>query len=150
MIYLPNIDYCYNADQRLLYGNLQVPANLISCSDPFVVRIGVSSEKLPTSQSIYLPFVINSNRSPKLLISTITDNRSDFPNKQVQKFEKFEITFDIENSIAPNPQFPYDPSPPSGIDLSNPSYQGITVKAVFTPDNWQTTYVQPAFFIKNF
>ena len=118
--------------------------------EPFVVWIGFSSQKLPASQSIYLPLIIRSNQSSKLSITSITDNRADFPTNQAQKFEKFEITFRIENSLAQNPQFPYDPLPPPGIDLSYPSYQGITVNAVFTPDNWLTTYVQPAFYYQEF
>jgi len=34
--------------------------------------------------------------------------------------------------------------------LNNPVYQGITVNAIFTPDNWETTFLQPAFYDQEF
>jgi len=101
---------------------------------------------------VYLPLVIANGAVPSdgLVVTAISDNRVDYVNYQIPKFEKFEITFQIENSVAQNFQFPYDPSPPPGIDLNNPNYQGISVNAIFTPDNWQTTYSQPAFYYQEF
>ncbi len=102
---------------------------------------------------IYLPLILNgnsSNPSPDLSITQISDNRVVYSGNQIPKFEKFEITFQVENSVAQNFQFPFDASPPPGIDLNNPNYQGITVNALFTPDNWQTTYIQPAFYYQEF
>jgi hypothetical protein len=59
----------------------------------------------------------------------------------VGRYEKFELTFDIINAVATNPDFPYDPDPPPGV----PPGIGITVDGLFSPDNWTTTYTQPAF-----
>jgi hypothetical protein len=78
-------------------------------------------------------------------IYNITTNASDYPSGQIPRYEKFEITFQVD-TIAENPQLPYDPIPPSGI---KPGI-GITVDALFTPDNWQTVYTQPAFYYQEF
>ncbi len=86
----------------------------------------------------------------ELSITKITDNRSEYDDLKIPKYEKFEITFQIEKTVAQNFQFPYDSSPPSGIDLSDPAYQGINVDANFSPDNWQTIYQQPAFYYQFF
>ena len=86
----------------------------------------------------------------KMEIIEILDNRDSYPDSQIPAYEKFELTFQIQDSIAHNFQFPYDPSPPQGIDLNNPIYQGITVNVIFSPDNWETTYQQPAFYYQNF
>ncbi|PIR43779.1 hypothetical protein COV24_00885 [candidate division WWE3 bacterium CG10_big_fil_rev_8_21_14_0_10_32_10] len=90
---------------------------------------------------------ISAQSSPT--ISNISDNKNEYSNDAIPKFEKFEITFDIQTA-AVNPQFPYDPSPPMGIDMSTPNYNGVTVNALFTPDNWRTVYTQPAFYYQVF
>jgi hypothetical protein len=59
----------------------------------------------------------------------------------VECWETLQVTFTLENSAATHLQFPYDPSPPPGLEWVD----GITVDALFTPDNWQTTYRRPAF-----
>lgn len=59
----------------------------------------------------------------------------------VEQWEVLEINFLLENSAATHPQFPYDPSPPPGLEWSD----GVTVDAIFTPDNGQTVYRRPAF-----
>jgi hypothetical protein len=56
-------------------------------------------------------------------------------------YEKFELTFTITGSGATNPYFPYDPAPPPGV----PASVGITVDALFSPDNWTSVITQPAF-----
>lgn len=56
-------------------------------------------------------------------------------------YEKFELTFTIRGSVATNPYFPYDPSPPSGV----PAGVGITVEGVFRQDNSATEIIQPGF-----
>ena len=56
-------------------------------------------------------------------------------------YEKFELTFNINGSVATNPYFPYDPAPPAGV----PAGVGITVEGLFSPDNWTTVITQPAF-----
>jgi hypothetical protein len=66
------------------------------------------------------------------LICQITTN-ADYSNGQTPKYEKFEITFQLETTGGGNPQFPYDPNPPHGIDLTYPKHQGISVDALFLP-----------------
>jgi len=56
-------------------------------------------------------------------------------------WEMLEVTFDVANSAATHTEFPYDPSPPAGLEWID----GITVEGVFTRDNWQTVYRRPAF-----
>ncbi|GMQ78538.1 MAG: hypothetical protein BMS9Abin02_1055 [Anaerolineae bacterium] len=84
-----------------------------------------------------------------LSISNISDNREDYTEGEIPQFDKFEITFDV-NTVAANLQFPYDPSPPPGIDPVNiPLHNGVTVDAIFTdPDG--NTYQQPAFYYQFF
>jgi hypothetical protein len=87
------------------------------------------------------------------LISQITTNAADYPNGQVPEYEKFEITFQIETTAAGNLQFPYDPNPPHGMDLTYPKHQGISVDALFLPPgqtDWNDAYQQPAFYYKHF
>lgn len=98
--------------------------------------------------SQFWPF--GQDKSPKLAITTISDNRSSYPGNEIPTYERFEITFDIENSTAQNKQIPFDPNPPKGLDLSDPAHQGISVDALFTHDNWQTIYQQPAFYYQYF
>jgi hypothetical protein len=59
----------------------------------------------------------------------------------VGQYEKFELTFEVLNTVATNLNFPYDPTPPPGV----PAGVGITVEGLFTPDNWQTVLIQPGF-----
>jgi len=63
----------------------------------------------------------------------------------VQKYEKYEITFQV-NTTSTFPQFPYDTAAPAGIDAGT----GITVNAQFSPNNWATNYTQPAFYYQDF
>jgi hypothetical protein len=64
----------------------------------------------------------------------------------VGRYEKFEVTFDISETTAINPQFPYDPDPPTGV----PAALGITVDGLFSNDDWATTTVQPAFLYQGY
>ncbi len=73
-------------------------------------------------------------------ITGITTNTNVVP-----RYERLEITFQV-STLAGNLQMPYDESPPAGIQPG----QGISVDALFTPDNWQTTYTQPAFYYQEF
>ncbi len=61
-------------------------------------------------------------------------------------YEKFELTFRIQNSVASNPYFPYEPNPPRGV----PAGVGITVNGEFSQDNWNTVVVQPAFLYQDY
>jgi hypothetical protein len=64
----------------------------------------------------------------------------------VGRYEKFELTFDIVDTVATNLDFPYDPDPPPGV----PAGVGITVDGLFSPDNWATVYTQPAFLYQDY
>lgn len=79
-------------------------------------------------------------------ISTVSDNRSSFPGSQIPKYSKLEITFQVTNTSSQNFSYPYDTNPPAGITAST----GITVNGLFSKDNWQTTYTQPAFYYQDF
>ena len=81
-----------------------------------------------------------------LRITGITDNRLEFPGQTIPRYEKLEITFQVEGSVAQNLQFPYDPAPPPGIRPDT----GINVDALFTTDNWVTVWTQPAFHYQEF
>ena len=106
------------------------------------------------SGHIFLPFILKGSGvgDPNPLpppsgptIGPITTNQDDYPNSQIPHYDKFELTFNV-NTIAKNLQFPYDPSPPPGLEPD----LGITVDALFSPDNWQTVYTQPAFYYQEF
>lgn len=84
-------------------------------------------------------------------IGSIQTNQSAYLNSQIPKYEKFEVTFNV-NTSAQNPYFPFvppNPTPPPGIDPTNPSYQGVTIDAVFTDPNG-IEYNQPAFYYQAF
>ncbi|MBM3303143.1 MAG: hypothetical protein FJY85_24755, partial [Deltaproteobacteria bacterium] len=77
--------------------------------------------------------------------SDITTNLADYPNGQVPRYDKLELTFQVD-TVAQNLQLPYDAAPPPGVDPEI----GVTVDALFTPDDWQTVYTQPAFYYQEF
>lgn len=59
----------------------------------------------------------------------------------VEQWEPIEITFDLANSAATHPHFPFDAAPPPGLAWMD----GVSVDARFTPDDWTTVYTRPAF-----
>lgn len=59
----------------------------------------------------------------------------------VAQFEKFEAAFDV-TTVSPHLDLPYDAKPPPGLEAG----MGVSVDALFSSDNWQTTITQPAFF----
>jgi hypothetical protein len=65
---------------------------------------------------------------------------------QVARHAKFEVTFQVGSTVARNLQWPYDPAPPAGISPG----AGIDVDILLSPDNWQTVFVQPAFYFQAF
>ncbi len=71
-------------------------------------------------------------------ISSITETGS------VAKYDKQEITFSIRTSAA-NPQLPYDPSAPAGVNGT----EGVNVDAVFTSPSGKT-WNQPGFYYQVF
>ncbi len=78
-------------------------------------------------------------------IRDITTNADSYPNGEIPRYQKLELTFQVE-TLARNLQLPYDPAPPPGVEPG----LGITVDAHFTPDNWQTVFIQPAFYYQDF
>jgi hypothetical protein len=65
-------------------------------------------------------------------------------------YTKFEIQFQIQNSTADNNFFPYDANPPPGLESSLPNRKGITVEAIFSQDNFATSFKVPAFYWKEY
>ncbi|MGQ0604428.1 MAG: PKD domain-containing protein [Anaerolineales bacterium] len=59
----------------------------------------------------------------------------------VEKWEPLIIAFELQNSAATHPHFPYEAAPPLGLAMVD----GVTVDALFTPDDWRTVYRRPAF-----
>ncbi len=59
----------------------------------------------------------------------------------IPRYEKFEATFQVDTA-AENFNLPYDANPPRGLAPGS----GVTVDVLFSPDNWKTTIVQPAFW----
>ena len=106
--------------------------------------------RIEPSTEITVPPTSENAAQSALSITDISDNRADYDGNQIPRYARFEITFQIRNTVAHNLQFPYDPAPPNGIDLSDPAYQGISVDALFTPDGWKTVYWQPAFYYQYF
>jgi hypothetical protein len=97
----------------------------------------------PTMAAAAFLFILFCCSTPAPASPSITDVSAP---SQVEKHEKFEITFDVTGAAAQNFQLPYDPAPPNGMDPSYEKHRGISVDAEFTPDNWQTIYRQPAFY----
>jgi len=121
-------------------------AYLFACAFP-----GRQQPKTPTAFAPVNPIPSFSPTAPPNqpgagpVIRDITLNTSQYPASQVPGYEKLEITFQVDTSVN-NLQLPYDPSPPPGIQPGI----GISVDALFTPDNWQTVYQQPAFHYQQF
>src|SRR3989344_3958331 len=63
----------------------------------------------------------------------------------IEKFTKFEISFNITNSTYTNPYFPYDTNPPPGVTAGI----GINVDSYFLPPgqtNWANAKKTPCFY----
>ncbi len=95
--------------------------------------------------AILLPVLPAQAQSPGPLIHDITTNLGDYAGSQVPRFEKLEITFQVDTSAA-NLQMPFDAHPPAGIQAG----MGISVDALFSADGWQTVTTQPAFYYQGF
>ncbi len=59
----------------------------------------------------------------------------------VERWEALTLTFKLENSAATFPHLPYANLMPPGLEWLD----GVSVDALFTPDNWVTVYRRPAF-----
>src|SRR5688572_7088969 len=103
----------------------------------------------PAQHQLFLPLILKDSNSvnpaPGPTIGSITTNLADYPDGRVPRYEKFELTFEV-NTVAENLQLPYDPAPPPGLKLGI----GITVNALFSPNGWQTVYTQPAFYYQDY
>jgi hypothetical protein len=64
----------------------------------------------------------------------------------VARYEKFELTFGIPDTVAANLYFPYDSDPPPGV----PAGVGISVDGIFSNDGWVTFVVQPGFLYQDY
>lgn len=93
----------------------------------------------------YVIWLNNYGQSTIISITNISDNRSVYTGSEIPVYEKFEATFQVQNTRATNTFFPFDANPPPGIAPGT----GITVNAVFT-DPSGTTFTQPAFYFQEF
>ena len=67
----------------------------------------------------------------------------------VPLYDKLELTFDVENTVGTNLQFPYDPAPPPGLT----GRVGVSVEGLFLPpgqDDWEQALRQPAFLYQDY
>jgi hypothetical protein len=97
---------------------------------------------------VFLPVIIKGpggNFAGGPTIGALSDNLSGYPNNKVPRYEKLELTFQLE-TVASNLYWPFDDLAPAGITPG----AGVTVNALFTPDNWKTVYSQPAFYYQDF
>jgi len=96
-----------------------------------LVQANDASGQISTAERIvrYIP-------NPPLRVSGLAESAP-----SIERWTPLELTFALENSAATNPQFPFDPAPALGLEWID----GISVDALFTPDNWQTIYRRPAF-----
>jgi len=90
---------------------------------------------------LFILFPLPVNAQMPLSISNISDNRASYIGNTIPKYEKLEISFTINNTVAANLQWPYDLNPPSGVTPST----GISVNAIFTTPSG-STFSQPAFY----
>ncbi|MCL4439648.1 MAG: hypothetical protein M1609_03350, partial [Firmicutes bacterium] len=78
-------------------------------------------------------------------ISNVTDNSSAYSLSLIPKYEKFELTFNVNNTVATNLQIPYETVTPPGLTAG----AGISVDAIITqPDG--STVKQPAFLYQDY
>jgi len=78
-------------------------------------------------------------------ITGVTDNTDAYPSSIVPKYEKLEISFEVENLAAKNFYRPYDGEPIRGLAQRI----GVTVDGLFLSpgkDDWDDAIVQPAFW----
>ncbi|MBA7638076.1 hypothetical protein ES703_45727 [subsurface metagenome] len=91
-------------------------------------------------------FIFSFNiHAKEIRITSIGDNRQDYPSLQVPKYEKLEISFDVQNLVAQNVYFPYDAEPIGGLQKQI----GVTVDGLFLApgeSDWNKAVVQPAFW----
>jgi hypothetical protein len=89
----------------------------------------------------FLGFIV---ASPVIAAPTISPPTIVTPG-QIPVYSKFEATFSINNLVATQLQWPYDPNPPAEVTAG----VGITVNAIFTNPFGQS-FTQPAFLYQPF
>jgi len=95
--------------------------------------------------AVILLFIVSFAPAAEVTISQITDNRDEYTSRQVPKYEKFEISFRVNNLAAKNFYRPYDRESIRGLTPGN----GVTVDGLFLPpgkDDWDDAIVQPGFW----
>lgn len=122
--------------------SLRIAVSLFAC---FLLLFLVAVATLPFGNSIMhtlFPRSVTLAAAP--VIENISTNAADYPDSQIPRYEKLEISFTVDTQ-ADNMYIPHDPSPPAGVNTN-----GISVDVLFSPDNWLTTYRQPAFYYQEF
>jgi hypothetical protein len=149
--------------QRIQTGRLVSRLGLIGLS--LVLSAGLCANPMPTTRPeakaspqpglaaspatgeapTGLPANPTASTSAGPVIRDIHLNAGEYPGGQIPAYSKLEITFQVDTEAA-NLQLPYDAAPPAGVQPG----VGISVDALFTPDDWQTVYRQPAFYYQEF
>jgi len=89
--------------------------------------------------------VVRYNPSGSLAISNVTKDSN-----SVEKWDAIEITFDVDNSAATHPQFPYEPND-ANVERGLDWVDGVTVDGVFwLQSDPNTTYTRPGFFCQDY
>lgn len=100
------------------------------------------------NSEVFLPIIIKSPAGITTdgpTIGAVSDNLASYSSGKVPRYQKLELTFPVQ-TVATNLYWPYDAAAPPGLEPG----VGVTVNALFTPDNWQTVYTQPAFYFQDF
>lgn len=122
--------------QVLFMGVLVLCILPVGPARDMVTRSPTATELLATGIAAYGPTIPSGD---------IRTNLSDYPNHQVPQYEKLEISFDIADTTATNPYFPYDDHAPPGVEGTT----GITVDALLLPPgetNWNSARTLPCFY----
>jgi len=89
--------------------------------------------------------VVRYNPAGPLGISNVTTNAG-----SVEKWDAIEITFDVDNSAATHPQFPYEPND-ANLERGLDWVDGLTVNGVFwLQSDPSTTYTRPGFIYQDY
>jgi len=126
------------------FGNSSAVDTTATFSTDGVYSLRLTADDNDLTNSDDVTVTVNPEPGDGPPISDISTNESDYPDSNVPRYSKLEITFQVDSNAA-NYQLPYDASPPSGITPK----VGVSVDAEFTPDNWTTTYTQPAFYFQD-
>jgi hypothetical protein len=65
---------------------------------------------------------------------------------KVEQWDMLTVRFQLRNSAATHPQFPYEPDPPPGLKWTD----GVSVDGVFTSVDGKTTCRRPAFLYRDY